>query len=259
MAPMNPDRRGRQSVRKALQALLFALSALTLALTGGGGCRNTNLLSTKEEIRIGRDASAEVERRYKVIENTPDARRVAAIGARVIQHCDRREGVPYFVKLLDVKEVNAVSLPGGPVYVYRGLLDFIGSDDDALACVIAHEIGHIDGRHSAKQMSQQIVANVGLLILLRGKTAQDIGALTTDLLNLSYSREDEYEADHRGVSYAHKAGYKATGMLSFFKKLLELEKDRPKDIELLRTHPYTSARMRRVERIIEQQDYRYGR
>lgn len=236
-------------------ALIFG----ALALSGVTGCRGTNFLSTKDEVRIGRDASAEVERRYKVQTANADARRVAAIGARIVTHCDRRPEVPYSFKVLDANDINAVSLPGGPVYVYRGLLDLLGSDDDALACVIAHEVGHIDGRHGAKQMSQQIAANLGVLILLRGQTAQDIGALTTDLLNLSYSRSDEHEADHRALSYAHKAGFQATGLVTFFRKLKELEKGKGRDLEILRTHPYTDTRLGRAERIIEKQEYRYGR
>jgi len=238
-------------------ALCLAFSAAVLVL-GSGGCRGTNFLSTKDEVRLGKDASAEVEKRYRVVTNTAESRRVATVGARILDHCERREGVPYFVKTLEVKDVNAVSLPGGPIYVYTGLLDFLGDDDDALACIIGHEAGHIDARHSAKQISQQMVANVGILLVLRGKTAQDIGALTTDLLNLSYSREDEYEADHRGVSYAHKAGYRATGMVEFFKKLQKLEK-KGAGLEILRSHPYASQRLARVEKIIEAQDYRYGR
>lgn len=254
------ERAGSLRLMRRLPAILALLAgAAMLNSLGVGGCRGTNLLSTKEEVRLGRQAAAEVERRYKVVKNTPQAARVASIGARIIEHCDQREGVPYFVKLLDVDQVNAVSLPGGPLYVYTGLLDFLGADDDALACIIGHEVGHIDARHAAKQMSQQLVANLGISILIRGRTEQDIAALTSELLNLSYSREDEHEADHRGVSYAHKAGYKATGMLHFFKKLAEQEKGGARDPELLRTHPYASARMARVERIIERQDYRYGR
>ncbi len=256
---MRSSRSHGAALRGLRNALCVLLGGAVLIFTGAGACRNTNFLSTKDEVRIGKDAAAEVEKRYKVIQGTADARRVGVIGARILEHCDRREGVPYFVKLLDVKDVNAVSLPGGPIYVYRGLLEFLQGDDDALACVIAHEVGHVDARHSAKQMSQQMVANLGVLLVLRGKTAQDIGALTTDLLNLSYSREDEYEADHRGVSYAHKAGFKATGMVAFFKKLQELEKGKARDPEILRSHPYTTARLARVERIIERQDYRYGR
>lgn len=246
------------SLRSVPRALCLVFGAISLAFSGSG-CRGTNFISTKEEVRIGKETAAEVEKRHKVETDTADGRRVAAIGARIVEHCDRREGVPYSFKVINAKDINAVSLPGGPIYVYRGLLDLLGKDDDALACVVAHEVGHIDARHSAKQMSQQIAANVGVLILLRGRTVQDIGALTTDLLNLSYSRSDEHEADHRGVSYAHRAGYSATGLLTFFKKLAEIEKGKGGGVEMLRTHPYTTSRLARVEQIIEKQDYRYGR
>ena len=239
---------------RLLGCLLIAASLL-----GGTGCKSTNIISTKEEVRIGRDAAEEISRRYRVLEDTPDARRVASIGARIIEHNDKREGVPYSFRVLDLKEVNAVSLPGGPVYVYRGLLDLLGNDIDALACVIAHEVAHIDARHSAKQMSQQIIANVGILVLVKGSTARDIASLTTSLLNMSYSRSDEYEADHRALSYAHKAGYKATGLLTFFKRLRELEQSKNQGVELLRTHPLTAARIDRAQKIIEKQDYRFGR
>lgn len=249
----------RQASHAVVGAALLLVSLAMLNSLGVGGCRGANLLSTKEEVRLGKDAAAEVERRYRVVRNTPEAARVGSIGAKIIAHCDQREGVPYFVKVLDVDQVNAVSLPGGPLYVYTGLLDFLGADDDALACIIGHEVGHIDARHAAKQMSQQLVAKLGVSILIRGRTAQDIASVTSDLLALSYSREDEYEADHRGVSYAHRAGFKATGMIHFFKKLMEKEKGSSKEPEILRTHPYAAARLARVERIIERQDYRYGR
>jgi predicted Zn-dependent protease len=245
-------------MRRVAWVVLAGLGAFGV-LAGSTGCRGTNFISTNEEVKIGRDAAAEVEKRYRVETSTADAKRVAAIGARLLEHSDRRPGVPYSFKVIDRKDVNAVSLPGGPIYVYRGLLDLLGKDDDALACVLAHELGHVDARHAAKQMSQQIAANLGVLVLLRGRTAQDIGALTTDLLNLSYSRSDEYEADHRALSYAHKAGYKATGLLSFFTKLRDLEKGKEEGVEVLRTHPMTSARIDRAQKIIEKQDYRYGR
>ncbi len=240
-----------------IRKLGCALAAV--GLVGSSGCKNTNFIGTKEEVRLGRDAAEEIARRHRVVTGTPEARRVAEIGARIIEHNDKRPGVPYSFKVLDLKEINAVSLPGGPVFVYRGLLDLLGRDDDALACVIGHEVGHIDARHSAKQMSQQLAANIGILVLLKGRSAQDIGSLTTSLINLSYSRSDEYEADHRGLSYAHRAGYKATGLLTFFQKLRKLEKDREQGVEILRTHPLTTARMDRARKIIEKQDYRFGR
>ena len=143
--------------------------------------------------------------------------------------------------------------------MYKGLMDLVGKDDDALACIIAHETGHIDARHAAKQISQQMLANVGITLILRGGTAQNIGALASDMMNLSYSRDYEYEADLRGLSYAKKAGYNPVGMVRFFDKLKALEKKGGKEPELIRTHPLTQNRITRAERAIESEMYRYGR
>lgn len=238
----------------------FALGLLAASmLVAGSGCKNTNFLSTKDEVKLGKDASEEIEHRYKVDAKSEDCVRVRTIGARIAEHSDARPGVPYSYKVLDIKDVNAVSLPGGPVYVYRGLMDLVGKDDDALACIIAHETGHIDARHAAKQISQEMLANVGISIILKGGTAQNIGALASDLMSLHYSRDDEYEADMRGLSYAKKAGFNPVGMVRFFKKLEAMEKKGGKDPELLRTHPLTRNRIVRVEKAIETENYRYGR
>lgn len=245
-----------RAIRNALWGL-FIVATAALALNGTTGCRGTNFLSTKDEVRMGRDASKEIEREYRVDTTSADAQRVQRIGERLLVHTDKREGVPYSFKVLDVKEVNAVSLPGGPIYIFRGLLDLIGEDDDALACVMGHEIGHINARHAAKQISQQIAANIGIAVLLKGQ-AQDIAGLAANLLSLQYSRDDEYEADRRGLSYAYKAGFDPQGMIRFFKKLNAMERGGGTP-EFLRTHPVTQSRIDRAQKIIEAQDYRYGR
>lgn len=239
--------------RKALTCLL----ASAVALFGANGCKNTNFLSTKEEVRIGRDASKQIEHEYRVDGDTADARRVRRIGARLLLHSDKREGVPYTFKVLDINQVNAVSLPGGPIYVYRGLLDLVGEDDDGLASIIGHEMGHVNARHAAKQISQQMAANIGIAVLLKGQTAQNFAGMASDLLSLHYSRDDEYEADRRGLSYTYKAGFDPRGMIRFFKKLETMDKGSGGP-EFLRTHPVTTSRIGKVEKLIQTQNYPYG-
>ena len=119
-----------------------------LALLGTSltGCRLRSVLSTKQEVNLGREGARQVEQEFRVDTTSADAERVRRVGQSLIAHMDRRD-VPYSFKLLDAKEINAFSLPGGPVYVYRGLLDIMGDDDDALACVLGHECGHVNGRH----------------------------------------------------------------------------------------------------------------
>ncbi len=224
------------------------------------GCGKGTVWSTRDEVHVGREASREVERQYRLDTSSEDAKRVQRIGERLVVHTDQRAGIPYTFRVLDAKDVNAVSLPGGPIYVFRGLLDLVGDDDDALATVIAHEIGHVNGRHISHQFTKQLQTGVLLGILLQGqgRTVQDIAGVTNDLLGLKFSRDDEYDADRRGLSYAYKAGFDPNGMIRFFQKLQALEKRGGSSPEFLRTHPLTRTRIDRAQKLIEAQDFRYG-
>jgi predicted Zn-dependent protease len=225
---------------------------------GLSGCRTRSFLSTKQEISMGREGARQVEQEVRIDSTSPDAERVRRIGQKLLPHMDRRD-VPYSFKVIDAHEINAFSLPGGPVYIYRGLLDMIGDDDDALACIIGHESGHVNGRHAARQLSQNLATNVVIGVLIPGYTAQNLAGLGAELMGLRYSREDEYDADRRGLSYAHYAGYDPNGLTRFFDKLKRLEKrEGGQDPEWLQNHPLTSARIARAKSIIENSDFRYG-
>lgn len=242
---------------RGIRALVAAV-VMAVVLLAGSGCKNTNFIGTKEEVRMGRDAAKEIEARYRVETKGADAERVARLSERLLVHADTRPGVPYSYRVLDVKDVNAVSLPGGPIYVFKGLLDMVGDDDDALACIMAHELAHTNERHAAKQISQQMLATIGIGVFVRGGTAQNIAGMVNDLMSLSYSRDDEDDADRHGISYAYKAGFDPRGMPRFFAKLQALEKGGGDTPVFLRTHPLTKMRIDKVNRIIENQDYRYG-
>lgn len=247
----------------AARAAARILVILT-ALAGLSGCSG-NLISTKQEVKIGQQAARQVEQEYIVDTSSEDAVRVRRLGERLLPHSDQRPGVPYTFSVIDrdrrsgKSEVNAVSLPGGPVYVFRGLIDVVGDDDDALACVIGHEIGHINARHITKQYTKQQELGLALGVILQGQSelAYQLANLGFQLTSLQFSRDDEYEADRRGLSYAYKAGFDPNGMIRFFQKLATLEKGGGSP-EFLRTHPVTKSRIARAQAIIEKHDYRYG-
>lgn len=237
---------------------LIPVCAALVALSGLTGCRTKSFLSTKQEVNLGKEASREVEQQFRVDTKSPDADRVRAIGQRLLPHLDR-PGINYTFKVLDVKDINAFSLPGGPVYVFRGLLDMMGDDDDALACVLGHECGHVAARHAARQLSSSITTSLLINIFIPNPTYNQLAGLGAGVVGLKYSRDDEYEADRRGLSYAYEAGYDPNGMVHFFDKLARLEhRQGGGDPEWLRDHPVTQARIDKAQAIIDNKDYRYG-
>ncbi len=236
--------------RRAALLLLVLPAMLSLV-----SCRGTNLLSKQDEIQIGKEGSAAIEKEYKLDTNPERVRLVQEIGQRIVEGMRRVEGkrapdFPFTFKVLDTKEVNAVSLPGGPVYVFRGLMEQTGDDRDMLASVIAHEVGHIVGRHAAKQISSSILADLAISLGTRG-SAQKVASIATSLMMLQYSRDDEYDADRRGILYTHAAGYDPEGLVRFFEKLRTMEKGEMKGLLAnLRTHPLTENRILRAKKMI---------
>ena len=148
-------------------------------------------------------------------------------------------------------EINAFALPGGPIYVFRGLIDAVGDDDDMLACVLGHEMAHINRRHANKQYTKGLWASILISLGTKGKV-RDIAEITSALLELKYSRQDEYEADRLGIEYAYKAGYDPNGIVRFFELLKAKEKGGdPGVLANLRTHPLTENRIWRAKQHIE--------
>ncbi|MCX6566984.1 MAG: M48 family metalloprotease [Candidatus Aminicenantes bacterium] len=182
------------------------------------------LMSAADELAMGRQMNPQVLQTYGKYENADLARYVAALGKK-LGALSHQPNLAYSIQVLDSPVVNAFAVPGGYVYLTRGMLAYL-NDEAELAGVVAHEIGHIAARHSAQQYSQAQVAQLGLgLGAMVSKTFRKyagIAQVGVEMLFLSFSRADEREADALGVEYSAKAGYDSNHMANIFVSLERL-------------------------------------
>ncbi len=215
------------------------------------GKEDTLLVSLEQEISMGESISRQVEQHYKLVDDAHMQERVELIGNRIVERCDRKELIYHF-KVLDVDDINAVSLPGGWVYVFKGLVDKCKNDDE-LAGVIAHEVGHIAARHSVKKLQGGMASNILMILVVatQGADAARGADLALTSLMMSYSRADEREADRRAVIYTKPAGYDPEAIISFMQTMKEAKKFDLRPYSYFRTHPYLGERIGVVNREIK--------
>jgi len=213
-----------------------------------------NLISVQDEIKLGQEAQREVRRQVPVVGGSVGPY-VGGIGRQLAAHAAGPR-YPYSFSVANYREINAFSLPGGPVWVHRGAIQ-AAQNESQLAGIVAHEIAHIARRHAAQQISKGIVAN-GLLNLLgavlgsgHGARAAEVGAsvLANGYL-LKFSRDDEREADAVGVQIMRRAGWDARGMLEFMEILRAKEGRDPGVAIFLSTHPAPADRVARLRSIV---------
>ena len=213
------------------------------------GCKPESLVSTSQEVGIGRQASQQIESNYPVNKDPELNRLVNEIGQNLVQYSERQD-IKYTFKVLDLKDVNAVSLPGGWIYVYKGLIDNTKGDVNELAGVIAHEIGHIAARHHAEMIGRETFAGILVVTLTRGDVRQWAN-LFANLTLLRWSRKHEYESDRLGVKYMYQSRYSAEGLVNFLERLQQIQKDKPSEFEqIFRTHPVTEERVKRAKNFL---------
>ena len=186
--------------------------------------------STEKEVRMGREAAAEVDRQAKFVDDPIVTEYINRVGQNIVLHSDAK--VPFTIKVIDSDEVNAFALPGGFFYVNKGLL--LAADNEAeLAGVMAHEIAHVAARHAVENQTKASLleyAALGGSIFLGGipgliyQNTAGIGLLG---IFMKFSRGAEEEADKLGVQYMYAAGYDPGAMATMFEKLEAKNKKKP--------------------------------
>jgi len=200
---------------------------------------------------MGASYDKDVSNDYGIYDDNNLNNYINYVGQKLVKQVHRKN-LNYHFKVLDAAEVNAFAVPGGYIYITRGLLAYLNNEAQ-LAAVLGHELGHVNARHSAKQMTNSMLGQFGLLAgtiaVPELQNYQEVISSGVQLLFLKFSRSDEVQADHLGVVYSSKAGYDSFEMAKFFETLERLEpKSSGKLPEWASTHPNPDNRIDNVER-----------
>src|SRR5256885_480176 len=254
----------------SIQRTQALLTSLTLALCLGCATKNIvqaptgrievqpaafNQYTPEQDIEVGRQAMAEVNRQMPVLpDSNPVSKYVQQLGQQLAAHAPGPNQWPFSFHVVNIKEINAFALPGGPIYINVGTIQ-AADDEGQLAGVMAHEISHVVLRHSTEQASKAAFAQLPLAVLgatigqgAAGQIAQLGASFGVQSLFLKYSRDAEREADLLGSQTMYDTGYNPFSMVEFFTKL---EKEGgPGGPQFLSDHPNPGNRVELVRQAI---------
>jgi beta-barrel assembly-enhancing protease len=221
---------------------------LALGLVAGSTALAACGIGTQQEIEMGQQYAAEINRQLPIVDDPVIHRYINDLGNRIQRQPGARD-IPYTYYVVNINEVNAFAVPGGFIYINRGIIDRADNLSE-LAGVLAHEIGHVEARHSVAMLERMQAAQVGVTVasvLLGGPpgglagAAVDVGA---GLFFARHSREAEHEADAIAVNLLPGAGIDPNGLVTFFRKLLDEQQRTPTTVEQwFSTHPLTEDRI----------------
>jgi predicted Zn-dependent protease len=212
-----------------------------------------SLVSVEQEIEIGREANAQVRKEVPEVRDAQATQYVRGIGQRLVRAATGPK-YPYSFSMADYREINAFALPGGPVWLHRGVLH-AATNESQVAGVLAHEVAHIAQRHAAGQLTKNMMANLGLGLLgaVLGNgggagAAQMAAGFLANGVFLKFSRDDEREADQVGLQLMRRAGWDGRGMVELFEILQREAKRNPGSVELFfSSHPSPQDRISRLQ------------
>ncbi len=232
-----------------LALLLSTILLPTCARNPVTGKKELSLWSTEKEIKMGQSYDPQVVAQYGKYEND-DMQAFINEKGKEMAAISHRPNLPYEFKILDSPIVNAFAVPGGYVYFTRGIMAHFNNEAE-FAGVLGHEIGHVTARHSARQYSKQMLAQVGFIVgVVASKEFRnyaDVAQTGLGLLFLKFSRSNESESDKLGVEYSTKIGYDAKEMANFFNTLKRMRGDAEgAPPTLLSTHPDPGDRFNKV-------------
>lgn len=232
----------------------FLFSAALLAMVGCASVLGIqkggfNLISLDQEWAMRDDLKQQVATQYRLESDASAVAYLNQVGLRLVAQTDLRDRQWEF-GIVDDASVNAFNLPGGLVYVHKGLLKEADRLNQ-LTAVLGHEIGHGAARHGTQLMTRAVGVDVLTGIVL-GKdpsgSKKVLGDLVSGGILMNYSRDAEREADRLGIGYNHAAGYDPNGAVIFFRKLVAMRQRTPSKLErFFSSHPVTEERIANAE------------
>src|SRR5512142_2765080 len=243
------------TVSRRASAILFALVLVPLAATAQTRINpGFNLFSPEQDVQVGQQSAQQAEQQLPILRDATAQAYVNRIGQRLAAHAGGPQ-FPYRFRIVNASDINAFALPGGYVYVNRGVLENARNEGE-VAGVLAHEISHVALRHGTHQASKAYLAQAGIGIL-GGLLGGHVGAGAADVINtvggiglnalfLKYSRDLESQADVRGAQILAASGYSPNDMVSFFRTLESVDKS--KKTNWMSDHPAPPDRIARIQK-----------
>ena len=249
-----PESRSKRLVLASSAAVLAA--AMACATNPATGERQLSFMSEEKEIALGQENDAQVRTEMGSYDDRALQEYVTTVGMKLAMNSER-PNLPWHFTVADVPAVNAFALPGGYIYITRGILPFL-DDESQLAGVLGHEIGHVTARHAASQYSKSTLSQFGLLATAvfapGGQAIAQGGSAGLGLLLLRNSRDDEAQADQLGVRYTSRAGWDPAGIPRMLTTLGRIEEasDSKGVPNWLATHPAPDDRVQRVQSAVRE-------
>jgi beta-barrel assembly-enhancing protease len=247
----------RRAFRPSVLVMVFLLVFSTGCATTGpdGEPVRFNLLSTAQEVELGQQLSAEVEKKELVHSDSWLQQYVRDIGELLARQSVRQDVDYRFTVIDNPTTVNAFALPGGHMYVYTGLILLCESEAE-LAGVMAHEIGHVAGHHHGESLTRQMGAQMLVDVFLgpdAGASESQWAGLLNSVVQLRFSREQELESDRQGMRMMVQAGYNPVAMVQFMESMLQQEQQSgaARPLSFLSSHPATARRVEELRMLLQ--------
>lgn len=242
----------------ASMALVWTMLMLPLMATAQTNIKvPKNKYKVQDDIKIGREASVEVEKQFPILTDAEATRYVETVGRRLVAAIPsqyQRAEFQYKFQIVNASDINAFALPGGPMYVNRGMIE-AATNEGEMAGVMAHEISHVALRHGTAQATQQSnplnqILGIGAILggaILGGQTGAQLGQMVAAGYFLRYSRDYETQADTLGAQILANAGYDPIDLANMF-KTIEKQSGGSSNPEWLSSHPNPANRYENINR-----------